>query len=135
MHNFTTSRLYQRTPILFPQKGIVMHQALQKFLGAQVRVYRDIRGISQVELAERMGVSKETIGKMERGTTAPSFKTLDSLCRELGISPRNLFPPSKYERHKSATTAMERLIAKAWELDDAEINWIIELIDAVENKP
>jgi len=112
-----------------------MHQALQKFLGSQLRVYRDLRRLSQIELAERMGVSKETVGKIERGTAAPSFKTIDSICRELGISPRNLFPADKYQRHKPASTALERLISKASKLDDAEINWILDLIETIEKRP
>lgn len=112
-----------------------MQVALQKFLGSQVRLYRDRKKLSQIELAERMGVSKETVGKIERGTAAPSFKTIDSLCRELGISPRNLFPAGKYERHKPASSALERLISKAWEFNDTELNWVLELLETIDKKP
>ncbi len=112
-----------------------MHKALQRFLGSQLRVYRDLNRLSQIELAERMGVSKETIGKIERGTAAPSFKTIDSLCRELAISPRYLFPAGKYERHKPSSTALEKLIEKASKLDDKEIEWMLELIEAIEKRP
>lgn len=110
-------------------------QALQKFLGSQVRVFRDIRGFSQIELAERINVSKETVGKIERGTAAPSFRTLDKLCRELGISPRSLFPADKYERQKPASTALEKLISKASHLNDKDIEWILELLETAERKP
>lgn len=110
-------------------------QALQKFLGSQVKVFRDMRELSQIELADRIGVSKETIGKIERGVAAPSFRTLDKICRELGISARSLFPAEKYERHQPASTALEKLISKASKLDDEEINWFIELIGTIEKKP
>lgn len=110
-------------------------QALQKFLGSQVRVFRDKRGFSQIELAERLSVSKETIGKIERGAAAPSFRTLDKLCRELRISPRNLFPDGNYEDINPASTALENLISKASKMDDKDILWLLELIETVERKP
>ncbi|MEP1230193.1 MAG: helix-turn-helix transcriptional regulator [Litorimonas sp.] len=108
---------------------------MQKFLGSQVKVFRNMRKLSQIELAERIGVSKETIGKIERGSAAPSFRTIDKLCRELAISPRSLFPAQEYVRHKSASTALEKLISKASKLEDNEINWFIDLLEAVKKKP
>lgn len=110
-------------------------QALQKFLGSQVKVFRDKRMLSQIDLADRIGVSKETIGKIERGAAAPSFRTLDKLCRELGISPRSLFPAEKYERHQPASTALEMLISKASKLDDEEIGWFIDMLETASRKP
>jgi len=110
-------------------------KALQTFLGSQIKVFRDMRHLSQIELAERIDVSKETIGKIERGSAAPSFRTLDKLCRELGISPRSLFPADKYERQKPASTALEKLISKASQLNDKEIEWILDLLETAERKP
>ena len=110
-------------------------KALQEFLGSQVRVFRDRRGLSQIELAERINVSKETVGKIERGAAAPSFKTLDKLCRELRISPRFLFPADKNENGKATSTALEKLVTKASKLNDADTQWVLELIDTVDRKP
>ena len=110
-------------------------QAMQKFLGSQVKVFRDTRGLSQIELAELIDVSKETVGKIERGSAAPSFRTLDKLCRELGISPRSLFPAAKYERHKPASTALEKLVTEASKMSEKDLHWLLELIETVERKP
>ena len=110
-------------------------KALQAFLGSQVKVFRDMRELSQIELADSINVSRETIGKIERGAAAPSFRTIDKLCRKLGISPRSLFPAEKYIRHQPASTAMENLVTKASKLTDAEVNWIIDLIEIAEKKP
>jgi len=96
-------------------------QALQQFLGSQLRVFRDRRGLSQIDLADRINVSKETIGKIERGAAAPSFRTLDKLCRELRISPSKLFPVSNYEDTKPASTELENLTSKASKMVDKDI--------------
>ena len=108
---------------------------IQSYLGSQLRVFRDMRGLSQIELAERINVSKETIGKVERGAAAPSFRTLDKLCRELRISPRSLFPDSDYKTGRVASTALEKLVIQAAKLSDDEINWLLELIKVIEKRP
>ena len=110
-------------------------QVLQKFVGSQVRVFRDRKGISQIELAERISVSKETIGKIERGAAAPSFRTLDKLCRELRISPRSLFPAERNETGEAASTALEKLVTKASQMTDAEIEWVLSLIEEIDKRP
>lgn len=110
-------------------------QVLQKFVGSQVRVFRDRKGISQIELAERISVSKETIGKIERGAAAPSFRTLDKLCRELRISPRYLFPAEKNESGEPASTALEKLVSKASKMTDAELEWVLSLIEEIDKRP
>lgn len=110
-------------------------KALQAYLGSQVKAFRGVQGLSQIELAERINVSKETISKVERGAVAPSFRTIDKICRELAISPRSLFPAEEYIRHQPASTAMEKLVTTASKLTDAEVNWIIDLIETAEKKP
>lgn len=40
---------------------------LMRFIGAKVAYFRTIRGLTQVELAEKINVSKSTIGRIERG--------------------------------------------------------------------
>ena len=109
-------------------------QILQKFVGSQVRVFRDRKGISQIELAERISVSKETIGKIERGAAAPSFRTLDKLCRELRISPRHLFPAER-KTGETASTALEKLVTKASKMNDAELEWVLSLIEEIDKRP
>jgi transcriptional regulator with XRE-family HTH domain len=42
-------------------------------------------GISQEELAERMGTDLTQIGGIERGTRNPSYETLSRLARALDI--------------------------------------------------
>lgn len=110
-------------------------QELQNFLGSQLKVFRNRRALSQIDLADRIGVSKETIGKIERGAAAPSFRTLDKICREFGISPRSLFPAEKPEQQKPASTALEKLISRASKLEDKEIEWFIEMLETASRKP
>lgn len=53
--------------------------------------YRRKAGISQAELAERVGCRRETIGKLENGRYNPSLKLAMDVARELGASVYELF--------------------------------------------
>lgn len=59
----------------------------------KLRVARIESGLSQKELALKIGVSQQTIAKWERGITTPSeFKQIRALERELGENADTMFP-------------------------------------------
>ena len=50
-----------------------MDKSLKKLFGQRVKYYRNLKGLSQENLAERVGISANTIGYIERGKNAISF--------------------------------------------------------------
>jgi transcriptional regulator with XRE-family HTH domain len=64
---------------------------LQKIFGSNVRHHRRAQGLTLEQLAEAVGVSRETIGKIERGTSAPLFETAERIATALDVSPLSLF--------------------------------------------
>lgn len=63
---------------------------LQKIFGANVRHHRRSAGWTLEQLAGEVGVSRETIGKIERGISAPLFETVEKIASTLGVSPQAL---------------------------------------------
>ena len=55
-------------------------------LGERIGALRRSRGLSQAELAKRLGISPSAMGMYEQGRREPSVQTLVSLSRELGTS-------------------------------------------------
>lgn len=53
--------------------------------------YRKQAGLSQQELANRVGCRRETIGKLEAGKYNPSLKLAMDVARELGTNVYDLF--------------------------------------------
>ena len=47
---------------------------IQNF-AVNIRQYRRVGGLTQAQLAEALGLSVEMVGKIERGTSSPSFET------------------------------------------------------------
>lgn len=55
-------------------------------LAQRVRAFRKLKGYTQQELAERLGVSVAVLGSLERGTRKPDPKLLERISSTLGIS-------------------------------------------------
>ena len=62
-------------------------------IGARLREERRRRGISQRDLARRVGLSASLISQIETGRSKPSVSTLYAIVTELGISLDRLFHP------------------------------------------
>lgn len=58
-----------------------------------VRVHRVAQGMSQEALAERAGVGRNTVSRLERRIHAPTPRTLEALAAALGVDVQQLFPP------------------------------------------
>ena len=55
-------------------------------LGQNIQTARKAKGISQEALAEKIGVSRQALGKWEKDTALPGVDNLQALARELGVS-------------------------------------------------
>jgi transcriptional regulator with XRE-family HTH domain len=54
----------------------------------QIVALREQAGLTQVELAERTGISQADISRIERGATSPTAKTLQRIAEALNAEVR-----------------------------------------------
>lgn len=52
---------------------------------------RTAAGLSQQELADKLGVSRQTINAIEKGDYNPTIKLCVGICRVLGLTLNDLF--------------------------------------------
>ena len=52
---------------------------------------RTAAGLSQQELADRLGVSRQTINAIEKGDYNPTIRLCIGICRVLGLTLNDLF--------------------------------------------
>jgi transcriptional regulator with XRE-family HTH domain len=64
---------------------------LKKQFGKRVQQLRQARKITQEELAEKVGVSIESISNIERGIHGPSFDNLEKIILALQVPAKTLF--------------------------------------------
>jgi transcriptional regulator with XRE-family HTH domain len=63
-------------------------------LGERIRIHRTRLGLSQTELASRVGISKNSMNEIERGGTAdPRFSTVVAIAACLGLKLDELVEP------------------------------------------
>lgn len=60
-------------------------------LVTQIKKHRVLADLSQGELADRVGVRRETIGHLERGTYNPSLRLAWDIAQMFGLSIEELF--------------------------------------------
>jgi len=65
-----------------------------KHAGATVDGFRQVRGITQQELADRLSYSREAIAAKVHARRRLSFDDISRLSQVLGVSPSLLLPPS-----------------------------------------
>lgn len=64
---------------------------LQKLLGTRVYELRKRGNLTQAQFAEKVGVSNDTISRIERGIRSPSFDVLERIAKGLNVEVRELF--------------------------------------------
>lgn len=77
-------------------------------LGARIAALRREAGLSQAQLASRLGISPSTMGMYEQGRREPSANTLIALSRELNVSVDYLLTGTV--RTEAEANAMEQLL-------------------------
>lgn len=63
-----------------------------KIFARIMRLKRYEKNLTQEKLAEKMDCNVNAIGKIERGESIPSLRTIINLAKALGISPKDLMP-------------------------------------------
>lgn len=89
-----------------------------KRVGASVRELRLERGLSQLQLADKIGYERSRIGRLELGDTAISVDTLLAIANALEISIYSLLPidirlksdpipPEQFKCHSASSVMMQ----------------------------
>jgi transcriptional regulator with XRE-family HTH domain len=68
-----------------------MSEDVRQMVGRNVRRLRIAAGVSQAELAERMGVDRAYVSGLELGQRNPTIVTLWHLAKALGVKLRLFF--------------------------------------------
>ncbi|MEV7757837.1 helix-turn-helix transcriptional regulator [Microbacterium sp. NPDC089180] len=67
-----------------------MEGELQRTLGRNVRAHRQQLGLSQEQLAEKLGYHRTYIGGIEQGLRNLSLRSVERLADDLGLQPIDL---------------------------------------------
>jgi transcriptional regulator with XRE-family HTH domain len=60
-------------------------------VGENIRIWRDLKGLKQVDLAKKIGISKEAMSNIETGESKPNIERLEDIADALEIELTQLF--------------------------------------------
>lgn len=106
------------------------HKQLLELIGSRVKELRKARGWTQAELAERVSITTDFLGKAERGDKEPSLYVLHKLADVLGVSPSFLLSPAG-----KTSTGLQELTSLLANRSDAELDWLKQFVLFVERNP
>lgn len=81
-------------------------------LSVQVRVAREAKGLSQSQLAKRMGTQQSVIARLEGGGITPTLPTLKRIADALGTKLTVNFEEPRKVRQVKASAARGRTVSK-----------------------
>ncbi|MBQ8476356.1 helix-turn-helix transcriptional regulator [bacterium] len=81
---------------------------IKKSLGKRVKLFRELKNLTQEELAEQIGVNSRTVSLIERGLNFVTADTLNSLALALDVSPKKLFDFD--DEYNFSTNIKDRLL-------------------------
>jgi transcriptional regulator with XRE-family HTH domain len=101
--------------------------AVEKRLGRRVADQRKRAGLTQAQLAERVGVVTETVSRLERGSAIPSLARLEAVALALGIETFELI--RTLDRESQKDRALNRLLAVARRGSAGDVEALAEVVE------
>ena len=59
-------------------------------IGSRIKKYRELRGLTQVQLSKMLGISNSRVSNWEQGINRPDADIIADICRTLNVSPSEL---------------------------------------------
>lgn len=115
-----------------------MRNGLKSFdrtLGKAIRVARERKGLSQFQLAAKIGIGRASLSNYERGDRQVPVRILDKLSLELEVKPGYFFPAAEAKGSESMGAAatrqlkLDQIKARLPRVSDATLDMILTVID------
>lgn len=102
-------------------------------IGKFILECRKEKGLTQEQLAEKLGVSSKSISRWENGNTLPNYSLLKDLCNELDINVNELLSGEKIKGNDYMNKSEENLVNLRKQIDERKkvltiISYVILLI-------
>ena len=99
--------------------------------GIRFGKYRKESGLTQVQVAEQIGVAKNRVSNWEQGFNRPDVDILGEICRVLNVSPSDLLDIHLTDEE---LTAHEKKVIKAYRTKE-DLQQAVDILLGIEDTP
>ena len=108
---------------------------MKKTMGAMIAELRKQQGMTQMELAGKMGVTDKAVSKWERDLSCPDINSLPDLAEILGVSVDELMQIKREaETPKKSSAEIVETVLKALTLAMGVAVAVLSIMDAIDTK-
>lgn len=108
---------------------------MKKTLGMMIAELRKEHGMTQLELAEKMGVTDKAVSKWERDLSCPDISSIPNLAGILGVSVEDLLQVKKEaDEPVSQVSEIMEIIPKALAMAMGVAVTVLTILDALDVK-
>lgn len=111
-----------------------MSETLSKIVAQNIVAHRKKLNLSQKELAVKLGITNESMGRIERGVMAPKFSRLQDIADALQCSVSCLFKNSSPKLQERVEVLTELLEDLSTEKQEAVLSVMYTTINALQDK-
>jgi len=105
--------------------------AFFRALGARIATLRKERGLTQVQLAETLGLTQQTLASFEKGRRRIPVSQLSPLAKALALSVEELLGEDKTPRKRGPAPKLLQQMERISRLPRAKQRFVIQMLDAV----
>jgi transcriptional regulator with XRE-family HTH domain len=105
--------------------------AFFRALGARIAVLRKESGITQVQLAEAMDVSQQTVASWEVGRRGVPVSNLPLLARTLGVTVEALIGEKVAPAKRGPAPKLQQQIERIQKLPRSQQRFVMQMLDTV----
>jgi transcriptional regulator with XRE-family HTH domain len=107
---------------------------MKKKLGSTIREFREVRGLTQSELAKLSGLSASQISNIERGEFAPSLEAIEKISRALRLKIPTLFQFDLVPNDRARLDHQLELLALSNDLSAADLSFAIGVVRLISQR-
>lgn len=103
---------------------------LRTQVGKRIRYFREAHGLTQVELAQAVGISEPTLVNIERGKANTTLQAIEDIAHQLDITPSALFA-EEVQAALAPQKSLPPILARLAALDDDEIVALTPMFESI----
>jgi transcriptional regulator with XRE-family HTH domain len=113
-----------------PPKNVV---ATKEEIGRRLRAIRDARGVTQVELAELLGIDQSNVSSIERGVRGLTVHQAVKLAKALKVTTDEILMPAngKLEAKSLKSVRLARRVQRIEALPESKQRAVLKVLDAL----